>query len=219
MTCEAATTLLHLNRPGERTEAEEHQLEAHLRTCNTCTEEARIIRSTMKSMDLFTSAPAPVVDAATETRHIMEAIRQASEPAPGLFDLILRISHRPGPRIAYGLFSLAVIAMMLLQLASVGADDSRFGLRTGPYISFAIDTRQLDEITSLPLPENIKTRVLTAPTIDVRKTDLGRSSKIGSQTMLRYLSLTEEQRSRAAMTIAALQKTSVLSIRLGKIGG
>jgi len=42
---------------------------------------------------------------------------------------------------------------------------------------------------------------------------------MSSQAMLRYMSLTDEQRASAAVAMASAQQSSALSIRLGKIGG
>ena len=219
MTCEDAVVLLHLHRPGERSEEEDRALDLHLRSCARCTAEAGLIQRTMASMDTLTHAPSPSVHVGKETHRIMQAVQQRNRPGVDLMDVVLHLASRPGIRVAYAIVSLSVLAIMTQQL-SPQADPSD-GMRStmGPYISYTIDTEPLATITDLPVPASIRSSVLEQETVEIRKADVDRSARMLQGAMFRTLSLTEDQRRIAATVIDGLSRSSALTIRFGRIGG
>lgn len=219
MTCDDAVTLIHLNRPGERTEHEDHLLAAHLRTCEPCSREAAIVRNTAMQMEALVRAAVPPVHVAAETGRILGAIREESRPPRDVLDMLLHLASRRMIRLAYGALSIVGLAIMAMQVSSPRPGSVPGEPRTGPYIAYAVASEPLSKLADLPLPEPLRSSVLTQPMIEIRKDEVERSSRLIGQAMLHSFSLTAEQRRYAEAILTSLGEASELSIRIGKIGG
>ncbi len=219
MRCNDAQHLIHLHRPGERTEEEERLLEMHFRTCATCAREAERVGQTIPDMDMVIRSAVPPVHVGQETRAIMERIAADAGGSPDLFGILLGIGRRRSVQFAYGVLTLFAIVTMGTQIAGLRHTADAPGPTARPYISYTIDTQPLAQLAALPVPESIKASVLSRPTLEIRKEDLDRSVRLAGQAALHSMSFTREQRRLAEMVITSLGRSSELTIRLGKIGG
>lgn len=101
MNCRTSRRLMHLDRPGERTERETANLREHLNHCPNCSAEASKIEQAAELEQRLRSAHIPVPDLTGVRTRVLVAI---SGPEPGL-------TFRPrAARFAYALALTAVLA-------------------------------------------------------------------------------------------------------------
>jgi len=216
MTCDDAIVLIHLDRPGERSEREERALAAHLRTCSTCRDESILVARMASQMDEILHAAPPPTHVGEQARMIIEATRRLAEPHRDLVGLLLGIAARRAVRVGYLLTSAALVTVMLMQVFAQPSPGRLTRSDAGPYITYHVE---VEELTTLPLPPALKDQVQNDGTIELRKRDIERSAGSIGQLMLASLTLSDRQRSYATRILTSLARTSKLSFRLGKIGG
>jgi predicted anti-sigma-YlaC factor YlaD len=100
MNCRQARRLLHLDRPGERTEREERNLQEHLATCASCAAEADGAHRLREHEGHLRSATVPVPDLSDVRARVLTAIAAPAQRTSG---------HR-APRLAYALTLAVTIA-------------------------------------------------------------------------------------------------------------
>lgn len=159
MNCSNALQLLHLNRPGERSTADETALQTHLAGCPSCAAWARRIDRLADVETAWRTAETPVPDLRHIRARVLAATSHGRRPRTALPDLSLFFGARGITRLAYAVISLALVGWFIAGQTNVRMARSRLHENTmtplvrtgGPRVVYAVDPASVASV----LPSNI----------------------------------------------------------------
>ncbi len=218
MTCEEATSIIHLDRPGERSESDERELHTHLRTCERCRAEADLVRHRSDRMEALRMSGVPQPNVARETARILHAVDTEPVP-PDLLGWLLDLAGRRSIRVAYGLASCLLLVALSVQLAGDVAPPPPTVVRTGPYLTYRVDASHLERLKTIPLPPAVEQTLSEAVPGRIRSEDVARTARLAGQAVLYSMNFTDDQKRLASAIITTLIQTSEPTVRFGFIGG
>ncbi len=213
MNCDESITLLHLHRPGERTEAEESALTRHVAGCERCTaEKARIERTAraFQKTTMLRTQPSIDLDALVDG-----ALNERRRDVP-VADRLLGLWERPAIRVAHALALAACLLAMFLQLRPSQRETRGVNDQGTAFVSVTVgDVRGAVEHR---LPADLSRVVEDLEARPVRQTDLRSALKRTELALLGTLRLTEEQKALVASILEELRSTSLFHVQLERTG-
>jgi len=217
MNCTTARRLLHLNRSGERSPAEETGLRRHLEMCSSCSLDAQRLGRLAEIEERWRTSNVAVPDLRHLRARVLKLTSDRNRHRPTILDRMFFLQQRSITRLAYAVASVAAVGWFIASQTQVHLAQSRLqektsidsALRPGPEVVYAVDPRSAAGIASMIQP---LTGTISWP-IEVPQSDVDKLERLTEHELQRASIQGPERRARLTEFVKTVRSSIVISIR------
>jgi len=227
MNCHKSRYLIHLDRPGERTDAEQAALDNHLPTCFDCRSEADIVVRSRAKMEALSLYLTPETASAEIVPRILNELPERSSLNAHASSVLDRLD-RPFIRFAYGCVVIAAAVGLITQSMGVSDWKRRPAEIAGrvetpvhrPVLVYNVDAASVHavHVSGLFSLQDLTAGGGNDRRFEIRQDEVAQLLQIADQHLVRSLGIPANVRSRIAEAVAALAREVNVSVRLSTSG-